>query len=129
MVPDPPPKDQMLKNAQDISDRLWRNVPHDHPGYNFRTRTHIVGLLVDTLLDTGAGVNSITEEVVVGTWNMAAALGVLPGDPDFPFVAFERWMDGPEKVVGIVKDVEVPLVGSCIIRLCLTEAGKNKGPW
>ena len=54
------------------------------PGYNYRTVTEIAGYPVETLLDGGASISSVTEELVVGAINLARKRGIHPGDGIFP---------------------------------------------
>ena len=61
-----------------------------HADFSRWTRPRIVGIPIETLLDGGAGVNSIAEEAVVGTINAARILGLGVNDPGFPVLYFER---------------------------------------
>ncbi len=46
---------------------------------------------VKTLLDTGAAVNAVAEEFLVGLLKCAMKAGSSPKDPTFPVVQMERW--------------------------------------
>ena len=72
----------------------------------------MMGVLVETLLDGGAGVNSVAEEVVVGALNVAKALGIAASDPRYPVVQLERW-NTPECVTGISRGNDVPIIWGC----------------
>jgi hypothetical protein len=56
----------------------WTKVDNPPPGYNYRTVTEIAGYPVETLLDGGATVSSVTEELVVGAINLAQKRGIHP---------------------------------------------------
>ena len=58
-----------------------RVVMNGTAAYNYRTQTHLVGKPVETLLDGGAGVNGVAEEVVVGAINLARMRGIRSDDP------------------------------------------------
>jgi hypothetical protein len=62
----------------------WAKVDNPPPGYNYRTVTEIAGYPVETLLDGGASISSVTEELVVGAINLARKRGIHPGDGIFP---------------------------------------------
>ena len=51
-------------------------MPNDAGGYQYVTRGHVLGSSVMMLLDTGAAVNSVTEELVVGMINKALNMGI-----------------------------------------------------
>ena len=57
-------------------------------GYQCRTEVSIYGRLVPTMLDTCAGCNSCTEEMVCG---LLLDDSLKPSDPNFPLVQLEKW--------------------------------------
>eukprot|EP00969_Alexandrium_andersonii_P322806 14262622-Alexandrium_andersonii.AAC.1 len=61
-----------------------------------------MGRKVVTLLDGGAAVNAVTEELVVGCINCARDDGLSPRDPNYPVVQLERYRES-EAATGIAK--------------------------
>eukprot|EP00969_Alexandrium_andersonii_P049581 2176243-Alexandrium_andersonii.AAC.1 len=61
-----------------------------------------MGRKVVTLLDGGAAVNAVAEELVVGCINCAMDYGLSPKDPAYPIVQLERRSES-EAVTGIAK--------------------------
>ena len=55
-----------IESVTELPEDWWKIVPNDRSAYNYRTRTHLMGIPTETLLDGGAGVNSVPEEVVIG---------------------------------------------------------------
>ena len=97
------------------------------PRYNYRTVTEIAGYPVETLLDGGASVSSVTEELVVGAINLARKRGIHPRDENFPIAQFERW-PVRETVTGIARGAIVELIGAAVLRVKMLELGKTTGP-
>ena len=64
-------------------------------GYQCRTEVSIYGRLVPTMLDTCAGCNSCTEEMVCGMLMTALDDGLKPTDPNFPLVQLEKEQGNP----------------------------------
>eukprot|EP00969_Alexandrium_andersonii_P243523 10757951-Alexandrium_andersonii.AAC.1 len=61
-----------------------------------------MGRKVVTLLDGGAAVNAVTEELIVGCTNCARDYGLGPKGPAYPIVQLERYNES-EAVTGIAK--------------------------
>jgi hypothetical protein len=80
-----------ISTLKEIPREWWTKVDNPPPGYNYRTVTEIAGYPVETLLDGGASVSSVTEELVVGAINLARKRGIHPRDENFPIAQFERW--------------------------------------
>ena len=118
---------ELLKTRSQLPKDWWKTVPNDRRAYNYRTRTQVVGIPVQTLLDGGAGVNSAAEEVVVGAINVATCKGIKPSDPTYPVVQLETWPE-EEAVTGISGGAEVPIIGAVVLRVPMTELGKAQGP-
>eukprot|EP00969_Alexandrium_andersonii_P091660 4045841-Alexandrium_andersonii.AAC.1 len=57
------------------------------------THTWLLGRKVATLLDGGAAVNAITEELIVGCINCARDYGLSPKSPNYPIVQLERYRE------------------------------------
>ena len=76
------------------------------------------------LLDGGAGVNSVAEEVVVGAINVARALGISVHDRRYPIVQLEKW-PVPEFVTGIAKGQDVPILGAAVMRVMRSRPGQR----
>eukprot|EP00969_Alexandrium_andersonii_P261544 11562625-Alexandrium_andersonii.AAC.1 len=70
-----------------------------------------MGRKVVTLLDGGAAVNAVTEELVVGCINTARDYGLSPKDPNYPIVQLERYRES-EAVTGIAKGHAVSVKGA-----------------
>ena len=87
----------------------------------------VLGRDVRVLLDTGAAVNAVTEEFVVGLLNCAARRGATARDPEFPILQMEKWAQ-KEKVSGVAKDTPVHLVGTVVLRVRLGAVGQRTAP-
>ena len=48
-------KVHVLESPEELPAQWWVVVPNDRTANNYRTRTHVVGIPVETLLDGGAG--------------------------------------------------------------------------
>eukprot|EP00969_Alexandrium_andersonii_P294688 13026215-Alexandrium_andersonii.AAC.1 len=57
---------------------------------------------VVALLDSGAAVNAVAEELIVGCINRARDYGCDPKDPAYPIAQLERYSDS-EAVAGIAR--------------------------
>ena len=65
----------------------WWSLAENEPGgYQYRTVAQVLGKRVECMLDGCAGANHVTEELLVGTLNRAAELGIGTEDPRFPVV-------------------------------------------
>ena len=79
------------------------------------------------MLDTGSGINSITEKAVVDLMNVYHSHGIRVGDPQCPIDRLEDW-ENEERVRGIAAGASVRLLGAAVIRVTLKEKGKMTGP-
>ena len=79
-----------LETLAELSDDHWTTVPNDRAAYNYRTRGEVAGVGCEVLLDGGAGVNSVAEEVIIGALNIARALGIGANDPRYPIIQLEN---------------------------------------
>eukprot|EP00969_Alexandrium_andersonii_P132960 5879834-Alexandrium_andersonii.AAC.1 len=61
-----------------------------------------MGRKVVTLLDGGAAVNAVTEELIVGCINCAKDHGLSPKDPAYLIAQLERYSEN-EAATGIAK--------------------------
>ena len=89
-------------------------------GYNYRVEAHVIGQSFAVLLDTGASVSAVPEEIIVGLLNEAFDQGLTPEDPAWP-VQLERW-DKEEKVPGVRKDRPMEVIGAAVVPLVFTGA-------
>ena len=79
-----------LQSVDELADSSWTLVANDTAAYNYRTRAEIVGVGCEVLLDGGAGVNNVAEEVAVGALNVARAMGIDSKDPRYPVIQLEK---------------------------------------
>ena len=103
----------------------WTTVRNDPGGYQLITETLVFAIPVPTLLDTGAAVNAITEEMLVEIINSALQEGVKAQDPEYPVVQLERWQE-KECVAGVAKDRPVKLISAVVLRVVLGTVGMAK---
>ena len=78
----------------DLPDRCFKQVANSNDGTQFYTRVIVGGKNVRAMLDSGSGVNSFTEDWLVGVLNTHRKLGVMVSDSRHPVKQLERW---PEK--------------------------------
>ena len=116
-----------LESLSQLPDSWWNLVPNDRGGYNYRTTTHIAAVPVEILCDGGAGANSVTEEIVIGAINHSHSKGIYSKDPRYPVVQLERW-EHAERVTGIASGHHVQIIGAVVLRVQMTELGKQTGP-
>ena len=76
------------------------------------------------MLDSGAGLNTIPEEVVLDVINSCEQAGVNMSDERHPIVELQRWPN-EEKCSGVAGGATVPMVGAVI--LVLTFVDRNTG--
>eukprot|EP00969_Alexandrium_andersonii_P265272 11723017-Alexandrium_andersonii.AAC.1 len=82
-----------------------------------------MGQKVVTLLDGGAAVNAVTEELVVGCINTARDYGLRPKDPNYPIVQLGQYRES-EAVTGIAKGHAVSVNG-CGCAACAAYATRS----
>eukprot|EP00969_Alexandrium_andersonii_P309571 13680842-Alexandrium_andersonii.AAC.1 len=74
-----------------------------------------MGRKVVTLLDGGAAVNAVTEELVVGCAKRARDYGLSPKDPAYPIVQLGRYSES-EAVTAIAKGHAAQVKGAVALR-------------
>ena len=75
-------------------------------------------------MDTASGVNSTTEELVVGILIENREPGINLGLPQHPIAQLERW-DHSEHLCGVVGNKPVQLIGAVVILVEFLEVGKT----
>ena len=83
------------------------------------------GEVVEALLDGGAGVSTIPDELLSNIINTAYMKG-LEDTPEWPVFALERW-PSPETVNGIKIDEPIQLIGAVVLRIGLIPADAVSG--
>eukprot|EP00969_Alexandrium_andersonii_P260512 11517637-Alexandrium_andersonii.AAC.1 len=73
-----------LRRLADLQQYWWTQVLQDKRGYQLLTHASLMGRGVATLLDGGAAVNAVAEELIVGCVNVARDYGLGPKDPACP---------------------------------------------
>ena len=116
-----------LKTLADCPKNWWTIRPNDGGGYQLRTKVTIMGKKVPTLLDGGAGVNSVSEELVVGVRNQAHKKGLRAGDKEYPVIELQTWKE-KETVTGVRKDANIQLVGSVVMLIEFCGINQKEGP-
>ncbi|CAE7299989.1 unnamed protein product, partial [Symbiodinium necroappetens] len=112
--------------ATEIVGILKKEVRFAEPGgYQCRTEVSVYGKLVPTTLDTCAGCNSCTEEMVCRLLSKALWDGMKPSDPNFPLVQLEKWPQD-EVVTGLAKDKPIGLRGGVVLRVKLEDISGSK---
>jgi len=91
------------------------------------TEMTVMNKPVKTLLDTGAAINVVTEEFLVGLLNLVAAKGTAPTDPMYPILQMESWSE-EEQVNGVAKRTPVALLGAVVLRVGLGRVGAREMP-
>ena len=104
-----------FNSIDDLPKSWFVDTPNSRGGYQYKTEVEIFGRKVACMLDTCAGCNSVTEEMVVGMIRVALKAGVRPSSTEFPVAALERW-EVPEVVNGLAKDSPLPLKGGVVLR-------------
>eukprot|EP00969_Alexandrium_andersonii_P263263 11637234-Alexandrium_andersonii.AAC.1 len=67
-----------------LPERWWTPAERDQGGYQLLAHAWVMGRKVVTLLDSGAAVNAVTEELIVGCISRARDYGLDPKDPAYP---------------------------------------------
>ena len=67
------------------------------------------------LLDTGAAVNSVMEEILVGMSNQAGRRGLRADHEGLPVVQVPEW-PFPEQVCGVAANVPIKPLGAALSR-------------
>eukprot|EP00969_Alexandrium_andersonii_P336880 14890332-Alexandrium_andersonii.AAC.1 len=78
-----------------------------------------MGRKVVTLLDGGAAVNAVADELVVGCINCARDYGLSPKDPADPIVQLERYSES-EAGTGVAEGHAAQVKGAAVLRAQLT---------
>ena len=82
-------KFEPIESLLDIHRDWWRLAPPDRSGIQYYTKCIFGKALYPVMLDTGSGVNSITESAMKDLVNMYLAIGKRIGDPGHPI----RWLE------------------------------------
>ena len=120
----------MLERLGDLPNSWWTKVDNDLGGYQYKTVVHFMkdtSKPVECLLDGCAGVNSVSEELVVGLINHAKHRNIGTHDPRYPILQLEYWPN-TERVAGVVKGKVIRLLGAAVLRVQMTELSKTTGP-
>ena len=78
------------------------------------------------MLDSGSGVNSTTEELVVQVLNRAAEEGIPLSDRRHPVVRCEKWPQ--RECIRVAAGSKVRLLGAVVLNVTMLEVGKSTGP-
>ena len=113
-----------LESIDDLPKSWFATVPNSRGGYQYKTEVDIMGRTVPCMLDTCAGCNSVSEEMVIGMIKVALRSGIPPSSTEFPVAALEKWPI-PEVVNGLAKDSPIPLKGGVVLRVRLKD--KRRG--
>ena len=111
-----------IGSLSDLPAAWWQSVDSDVGGYQWISTVSVLGKDVRVLLDTGAAVNAVTEEFVVGLLNFAAQQGIKSRDERYPVLQLEKWAK-KEQVAGVAKAKPVQLVGAVVLRVSLGGSG------
>ena len=79
------------------------------------------------MIDGGSGVNSTTEELVIGLLEENRKAGINLSDKRHPIKKLEKW-EHKEALRGVAGGASVPLLGSVVIAMNMVELGKDTGP-
>eukprot|EP00969_Alexandrium_andersonii_P188794 8342892-Alexandrium_andersonii.AAC.1 len=82
-----------LKRLADLLERWWTPAERDQGGYQLLTHTWMMGRKVVALLDSGAAVNAVAEDLIVGCINRARGYALDPKGPAYPIVQLERYSE------------------------------------
>ena len=117
-----------VNSLKDLPKDVWTRVPNRTYGYQYISCVQVAGLPnydVETLLDGCAGVNTVTEELIVGILNTASRKGIKMSDKNHPIAELENW-DEPEKVHGINAKSSSRLLGSAILRVRFKDMSSDR---
>ncbi len=109
------PKGELNRIAELLSE-WWKQADNGQQGYSYRTVVTIGNLPVTALLDGGSGINSVTQEMLVGVLNRAWADGVPTDSLLWPVVQLEKWPEA-DNVMGIAAGTPLRLLGSAVLRV------------
>ena len=123
----PPALSQSITTLSELPNRCWTEERHDDSGTQFFTQVKVGKAYHELMLDTGSGVNSVTEELIVQILNEQAAAGVKLNDPRHPIKQLGKWRH-KETLRGVAGGAAVPLLGTVIVELNMIEVGKDDGP-
>ena len=82
----------MLHKIQDLPQNWWVHADSGQHGYNYRTEVKIAKQTVVALLDGGSGINSVTEEMLLGMLNKCWAEKIPSDSKLWPVVQLEKWL-------------------------------------
>ena len=116
-----------IQSLAEVGRSWWKRAPPDRSGKQYYTNAMFGRMVWPVMLDTGSGINSITEKAVVDLMNVYHSHGIRVGDPQCPIDRLEDW-ESEERVRGIAAGATVRLLGAAVIRVTLKEKGKDTGP-
>ena len=116
-----------IQSMAEVGKSWWRRAEPDRSGKQYYTDCLFGTAVYAVMLDTGSGVNSITERGLVELMNIYHALGLRVGSPGCPILWLEDW-EHEQRVRGIAAGASVRLLGAVVMRVTLKEKGKSTGP-
>ena len=122
------------RTLKDFPSDYWKPVKFMTYGYQYQTHVTVAGLphhKIDALLDGGAGINSVAEELVVACLNVCDMEGIDISNPPsqklhHPFAEFEK-PPRKEFITGVVSGVgDVQLMGDVVLRVVFKDILSSK---
>jgi hypothetical protein len=122
------------KTLKDLPQDWWVAVRFMAYGYQYQTTVTVAGLpdyKIDSLLDGGAGINSVAEELVIACLNVCDMKRIVIDNPPsqkekHPFVAFEK-PPRKEFITGVVQGAgDVQLMGDVVVRVVFKDIFSKK---
>ena len=115
----------MCKRLGQLPDRRWTDVDSYPGGYQMLLEPYLLGRRVVTLLDYGAAVSAVTEELVCGCITYASARGLVAGQEGYPIERLERY-PAEEEVIGIAKKHPIKIIGAAVMKVTLGNLPKSR---
>ena len=109
-------KGKLLHRIADLPETWWVAADNGQHGYNYRTEVKIANTKVVALLDGGSGINSVTEEMLVGMLNKCWDEKTPRDSKLWPVIQLEKWPQA-EMVMGIAAGKPLTLAGSAVLRV------------
>ena len=100
----------LLHKNEDLPDNWRVHAENGQHGYNYRTEVKIANTKVVVLLDGGSGINSVTEEMLIGMLNKCWAEHTPRDSKLCPVIQLEKWPQA-EMVMGIAASKPLTLAG------------------
>ena len=104
----------LLHRIAALPDNWWVEADNGQHGYNYRTEIKIANTKVLALLDGGSGINSVTEEMLIGMLNKCWEEKTPRDSKLWPVIQLERWPQA-EMVMGIAAGKPLTLAGSAVL--------------